>query len=464
MFRRRTSKVAKSCDITLDDGGAVEEVNNVYYGYSNSNHDNHCNHKSGNKKSDTIGPRSYNFLHYSASITTVLISYLVTCAFMLVRSYVSGITAAGNETWYPVPLVGFVRSELALVCFFVGSLPFLFLTLGWTHIGILSLSPLTMGISQLVMPGPLPIPLQAYRCFGILTTTLALLVIPFWKRPQAAVVVFLAISIAMPNLPDVVKPLFSSVPVEKIPLAVINYEPDIIEDVGASALESGPLLDFVWENRNDWVKVSHGRALGYFVFGKNFNHDLDLPMGETYSMRSGFRLSSYRETWGESDYRLHFPEKRREVSEKFRERFGVSLAKIYSRVLDVDPSTIVLGDTGSLAKMERMGFPAVKIVFPSLFWHWFNNPHTDNYLYQMDEIDGNICDKERQRTFLIPLTEPPGAGLYYWFKDGTRVDVDYKIGNVYSFEVSVLHAIRPFPYFEWSRGSMMDSRDRKSVV
>ena len=85
----------------------------------------------------------------------------------------------------------------------------------------------------------------------------------------------------------------------------------------------------------------------------------------------------------------------------FCERFGSSLANIYARVLDVDPDTIVLGDTGSLANMEKMGFPAVKIVLPSLFWHWFNNPHTDNYLYTMNEIDGNICDKKRQRTFLM---------------------------------------------------------------
>ena len=70
----------------------------------------------------------------------------------------------------------------------------------------------------------------------------------------------------------------------------------------------------------------------------------------------------------------------------------------------------------------------------------------------MDEIDGNKCDRKEQRTFLIPLTQPPGAGLYYWHKNGTRIDVDYKVGNVYSFEVSVLHAIRPFPYFEWSHG------------
>jgi hypothetical protein len=377
---------------------------------------------------------------------------------LLARAYLDGITAAGNETWYPVPLIGYVRSELALVCFVVGSIPFLLAVQGWTYVGIFSLLGLAIGIPHLVMPGPIPISTQAYHCYGIITIFLAMVVVPFWKKPQAAVVIFLAISLAMPNLPEIAKPLFSSVPLEEIPYAVINRRPTIIEDEGAAALETASLLQFVWENRYNWVKVSHGRALGYFVFGKNFNHDLALKRDNMYSIRSGFRLTSYRETWGESDYRLDFPAKRQEVSDVFRERFGSSLAKIYARVLDIDSDTVVLGDTGSLANMEQMGFPAVKIVLPSLFWHWFNNPHTDSYLYTMNEIDGNTCDRKRQRTFLIPLTEPPGAGLYYWFKNGTRVEVDYKVGNVYSFEVSILHAIRPFPYFEWKRGSMKDSR------
>ncbi|VEU43492.1 unnamed protein product [Pseudo-nitzschia multistriata] len=458
MFRRRIPKTTDS-DISIETGIVVEESN----GHGRSGSSSVAGLKTFNrtrrsKMSSSLGSLPKNILCSSPSTTTVLAFFAAAWAFLLLRSYRGGITAAGNETWYPVPLIGFVRSELALGCFLVCWIPFWVLATGWTLAGLLLLSPLAMLICVLVMPGPLPIIFRTVRCCGILTAFLALLVFPFWKRPQAAVVVFLAIAVATPYLPEFAKPMFSAIPVEEIYEYVINYEPDIIEDVGASALEAGPLLDFVWENRNDWVKVSHGRALGYFVFGKNFNHDQRNQVINEYTLRSGFRSTSYRETWGESDYRLYFPQKRKEVSTKFRERFGSSLASIYARVLGVDPGFIVLGDTGTLAKQERMGFPAVKIVFPSLFWHWFNNPHTDNYLYQMDEIDGRQCDKDRQRTFLIPLTEPPGAGLYYWFGDGTRVDVDYKVGNVYSFEVSVLHAIRPFPYFEWSWGSMMDSR------
>ena len=388
---------------------------------------------------------------------TALLIYFVVSALLLLRSYLSGISAAGRETWYPVPLIGFVRSELALTCALVGSLPFLFLVLGWTELGILALPALAVKIPNYVMPGPVPMPAQAKHCFAIQTALLALICVPVWRKPTAAVVAFLALAVLMPYMPEPIKPLYSSYPVEMIPNQVINLNPSMQEDVGAAALESGPLLDFVWENRQDWVKVSHGRALGYFVFGKNFNHDQRWPQDGFYSLRRGFRLSSYRDAWGESDFRLNFPEKRKRVSDMFKEEFGTSLTNIYSRVLNVDPETIVLGDMGALSKMENMGFPAVKVVFPSLFWHWFNNPHTDSYLYQMEEIDGKKCDKARQRTFLIPLTEPPGAGLYYWYKNGTRVEVDYKVGNVYSFEVSVLHAIRPFPYYEWKHG-MKDAR------
>ena len=164
-------------------------------------------------------------------------------------------------------MMGYVRSELALVCFLIGSLPFLLIVLGWTYLGLFLLLPIATEIPQLVMPGPIPMPHEAYLCFGIIWFVLALIVAPFWKKPGAVTVLFVAISIIMPNLPESIKPLFSSIPIERIPDIVINVEPDIVEDVGAAGLETGPLLDFVWENRNDWVKVSHGRALGYFVFG-----------------------------------------------------------------------------------------------------------------------------------------------------------------------------------------------------
>lgn len=438
MHRRRTGGVATS-NISIASGGVDERnVGELY-------------HKTRKK------PKRPSFLLFTQS-QSIVVPYIALWLVVFIRSYLDGITAAGNETWYPVPLIGYVRSELALFSFCIGSIPFLLMILGWTYFGVLTLSSLAIAIPYLVMPGPIPMPTDSYHCFAIITICQGIVVAPFWKKPQAAIATFLAVAIFMPNLPEKIKPLYSSLPVEYIPQAVINYQPDIIEDEGAAALETGPLLQFVWDNRNDWVKVSHARALGYFVFGKNFNHDRNIEPEGQYSIRSGFRLTSYRETWGESDYRLHYPEKRESVSKMFRERFGSGLANIYARVLDVDPDTIVLGDTGSLANKENMGFPAVKIVFPSLFWHWFNNPHTDKYLYQFDEIDGNICDLNRQRTLLIPLTEPKDAGLYYWFADGTRISVDYKVGNVYSFEVSILHAIRPFPYFEWSRGRMMDSR------
>jgi len=451
MMRRRTRASSQERGNGISGGDASTSIsvgNGDSDGITSSTNGYHKTAKNTDAKSK----------HASAvSTRTALKVYALIGTILTIRSYLAGITAAGNETWYPVPLIGFVRSDLAVACALLGSIPFTFMVVGWTHVGLVSLAALAVYMPQLVMPGPIPIPDQAYACFAFLWTVFAVLVIPSWRKPTAAVVLFCVMAIMLPYLPEGFKPLFSSIPLEHIPGEVVNLRPDIQEEVGAAALESGPLLEFVWKNRNDWVKVSHGRALGYFVFGKNFNHDTNYPLTPFYSLRRGFRLSKYRETWGESDFRLGYPGKRAEVSKMFRETFGTSLATIYSRVLKVDPDTIVLGDMGALAKMENMGFPAVKIVFPSLFWHWFNNPHTDSYLYRMKEIDGNRCDRARQRTFLIPLTEPPGAGLYYWYKNGTRVDVDYKVGNVYSFEVSVLHAIRPFPYFEWKHG-MMDSR------
>jgi hypothetical protein len=189
-----------------------------------------------------------------ASVKNSLAVYLIVCTILLIRSYAGGITAAGNETWYPVPLIGYVRSELALLSSVIGSIPFLIVVLGWTHVGIITLAGFTLWIPTLLMPGPIPVPTQAYYCFGIIFTFLTMIVIPFWRKPQAAAIMFMAIAIIMPNLPGVVKPLFSSVPVEEIPYHVINMQPDIIEEVGAAALEADALLDFVWKNRNDWGK------------------------------------------------------------------------------------------------------------------------------------------------------------------------------------------------------------------
>jgi hypothetical protein len=249
MFRRRTTSKSKTHEsgIAVDSGGGGgddddDDAGKLY-------------HKTITKK------RSKSTSSSMTSIKNSLAVYLIVCTILLIRSYAGGITAAGNETWYPVPLIGYVRSELALLSSVIGSIPFLIVVLGWTHVGIITLAGFTIWIPQLLMPGPIPVPTQAYYCFGTIFTFLTMTVIPFWRKPQAAAIMFVAIAIIMPNLPGAVKPLFSSVPVEDIPYHVINMQPDIIEEAGAAALESGPLLDFVWENRNDW-----GKEVAAFVF------------------------------------------------------------------------------------------------------------------------------------------------------------------------------------------------------
>ena len=399
----------------------------------------------------------------------------LTTAALFARSYLGGITAAGGETWYPVPIVGFVRSDLALATFLVGCIPFALLARRWTLLGLANLAVIAVYLPELLIPGPVPAPRQVYECYGIVFAALAIVSVALWRKPAVAPVVYVALASGLPRLPEPIRPLYSAIPTDEIPNHVINMNPDIIEHVGDAALHAEAILDFVWENREDWVKVSHARSLGYFVFGKNFNHDKAFNLkygGPDYSLRRGYRLKRARRPGpdgksasleglhGESDFRMLFPEKRKEVSEMFTAKFDSSLRDIYSGILGIPTDNVVLGDTGVLSTMENMGFPAVKVVFPSMYWHWFNNPHTDSYLYQMDYIGDKRCDKTRTRTFLIPLTEPEGAGLYFWEKDGTRHDVDYKVGNVYSFEVSVLHAIRPFPYWGglWGGIGMMDAR------
>ena len=127
MFRRRTSK-------------SITKPRDVYNG---SPEDGKFYDKSNKSKSSTSSPLP--------TIRMSLIYYLIACMTLSIRCYLNGITAAGNETWYPVPLIGFVRSDLALVCSLAGSIPFLLLFLRWTFVGILSLLGLAVWIPLLVM-------------------------------------------------------------------------------------------------------------------------------------------------------------------------------------------------------------------------------------------------------------------------------------------------------------------------
>lgn len=252
-MHRRRPNIPNASSIAIE-SGSVDDDNGD--NCNSKNKPSKKRRKRGRKKSDSFSLSKH-----------VYALYALVWLFLFARSYLDGITAAGNETWYPVPLIGFIRSELALVCFLIGSVPFLLVVLGWTHIGILVLMGIGTWLPSLVMPGPIPMPHTAYHCYAFWTALLCCVMNPMRKQPHGGLVLFVVLCILLPNLPEDLKPLFSSVQVEDIPQRVINLEPDILEDVGAAGLEAGPLLDFVWENRNDWVKVSHGRALGYFVFG-----------------------------------------------------------------------------------------------------------------------------------------------------------------------------------------------------
>merc|ERR1711879_1008320 len=118
-----------------------------------------------------------------------------------------------------------------------------------------------------------------------------------------------------------------------------------------------------------------------------------------------------------------------------------------------------------MGKMEKtnLGLPAVQIWFPNLVYRILVNPHRDNYVYdrnsrEIERVIGEACDPESARSFLIPLSTPPGGGLL-WFaapadRPGSRKykgthavapwieesKVAYHIGSLYTFTSLVAHA------------------------
>jgi len=105
-----------------------------------------------------------------------------------------------------------------------------------------------------------------------------------------------------------------------------------------------------------------------------------------------------------------------------------------------------------------LGTPAVTVVLPNVLWHWIANPHTDHVYADAFERKTAHQKLDCQRTanagfksFLLPLTLPEGTGLLYWEPNGTRCEVLYEMGKVYTFDVSCVHAIRPLSYHDCNR-------------
>ena len=125
--------------------------------------------------------------------------------------------------------------------------------------------------------------------------------------------------------------------------------------------------------------------------------------------------------------------------------------RAYSKVLNTTAENVVFpGGT--------VGFPLIQIFLPNFLWQFISNPHVD-YGEVPDQEDNHHdsdirarCNTSAMRSIIIPLTAPGGgAGLNYWTSLDHRHEVNYEIGSAYMFPTTLVHAIRPFPYREYTR-------------
>lgn len=235
---------------------------------------------------------------------------------------------------------------------------------------------------------------------------------------------------------------------------------------GLSRSDSARIAAVAWEERQLWCHFSGASSfVGYFGFGGSLNFDAgedssNLPF---WSLKYGFRSrlaheSAFARTC--RDGACTASTARAALLSTIAELpwYSESLRLVIAAGLGAPPSKVVLGGEGPLQNRE-ITHPTVQVMLPSVFWHVAVNPHVDT-IYFYDEIGGAPCERQSLSTFLLPLTHAAGAGLLWWSWDRSANQVVehtslYEVGKMYTFNASLAHAIRPFPYLElWTTPRM----------
>jgi len=315
-----------------------------------------------------------------------------------------GAVSAARSYWVPVPFFGYCRVDLAIAIITALELPLAYL------------------IAKLIR----------------------------LRRQQYAVVLFLLF--ALPALPDFIRPVITRGR-HLTPYAggsVIHTH----ENIGFTPNEAVELTRMVWKYSDMWTHISDAQGLAYFNFGSSINFDWYGRAKKGYTVAFGRELTAERMKC-ESEFRLNFPQDWKRVQLTLQENIASTLRPILAKSLHVNAEDVIFGNE---IERSHLGQPGIGIFLPNLLWHWIINPHFDGTY--ANRIPRHIaCAKSDQvTTFIIPIAAPAGAGLRYWTREGdgsiVMKDVLYRVGNVYTFLASsTLHAIRPFPYREWRRGS-----------
>ena len=213
------------------------------------------------------------------------------------------------------------------------------------------------------------------------------------------------------------------------------------------------LTQAVWQHKGLWTKISMSKPLPYAVLGStsNFDRAIDPPTA-FWTLNYGFRHWLLPHTVESAHVLLPQGEPHRrsmnQAIDQMRPWLSPLLRASIARVLKTTPDQILLGgDDG----FEGGTYPAIQVWLPNLLWASVINPHTDSTITQAPRlmVTGLGCNESTTRSFLWPISAPTGTGLIVWAADG-EFEVNYKPGTIISFPANLFHAIRPWPYAEWS--------------
>ncbi|EOD17009.1 hypothetical protein EMIHUDRAFT_244584 [Emiliania huxleyi CCMP1516] len=218
-----------------------------------------------------------------------------------------------------------------------------------------------------------------------------------------------------------------------------------IEQLAASVLESRPYWTL--------AHVAHGLPiLPYFSLGVNSNHaDDDESARPFWSQAYGFRAlpGNFGGRALGVDGRVH-----RETSRAFMRAatwLQAPLRTALAAAVGVPRERVVFGGEGAISHLRA---PAAQIYLPNVVWAMLLNPHTDALQrQQLQRVEGEPCNGSTRTAFLLPLLTPPGTGLSWWkvSADGevVRHQTMYTRGSLYSWPLTLKHALKPWPYAEW---------------
>jgi len=341
----------------------------------------------------------------TTTTTTTVASLLFVVILAILWMYWHRLEASA-EVWIPLPLFGYLRQDVAVAGFVCIQLPMM---VGLVH-----------------------------GCLGNkLSKWHWMLVICFWS-----------ILILTPYLPDRLRPLvYTRPPSLFLKYLDVNPNATVTEHVtGLSNEISARMVAHTLAHAPDWTHVTKALCLGYFQYGPS--HNFDRKYRYTKSGSSGlwdlfvygFQMNNPARQARESNHRLRHPHVAAPLLPVLYKHVLEPLRDVYKNTLNA--TTIVYGNELT----DGLGVPAVTIMLPNFVWQWLANVHTDaGYATVFQEKASHsdcVAVDQPVRTLLIPLTVPPGAGLRYWTSPVWQ-QVDYQLGHVYTFDATLIHAIRP---------------------